>query len=169
MVQNNNSNRLQNSITTLIIVVATIFILFSNMESNLIKTYEQEKSSSSNTSIELTSKLIGNEYRWIGSNNSINPILNITSGVDNQITTKSTQGDPVEHQLIISAVKASSGGGGGDNDKKGKELAKGDEIKDGSSITVTFNPSDVKTSDYQSLEYYCEYHPDTMKGKVQIK
>ncbi len=41
------------------------------------------------------------------SNNSINPILNITSGVDNQITTKSTQGDPLEHQLIISAVKTS--------------------------------------------------------------
>ena len=90
MTQKNNSNRLQNSITTIIIVVATIFILFSNMESNLIKTYAQEKSSSSNPSIELTSKLIGNEYRWIGSNNSINPILNITSGVDNQITTKST-------------------------------------------------------------------------------
>ena len=164
MRQKNNSNKLQNNITTLIIVVATIFILFSNMESNLIKTYAQEKSSPSNSSSELTSKLIGNEYRWIGSNNSINPTLNITSGVDNQITTKSTQGDPVEHQLIISAVKSSSGGGSG-----GKELAKGDEIKDGSSTTVNFNPSDIKTSDYQSLEYYCEYHPDTMKGKVQIK
>ena len=164
MTQKNNSNSLQNNITTLIIVVATIFILFSNMESNLIKTYAQEKSSSSNPSIELTSQLIGNDYRWIGSNNSINPTLNITSGVDNQITTKSTQGDPVEHQLIISAANASSGG-----DKKGKELAKGDEIKDGSSTTVNFNPSDIKTSDYQSLEYYCEYHPDTMKGKVQIK
>ncbi|MGH9981254.1 MAG: hypothetical protein ACRD6U_06850 [Nitrososphaeraceae archaeon] len=163
MAQKNNSNKLQNSITTLIIVVATIFILFSNMESNLIKTYAQEKSSSSNPSIELTSQLIGNDYRWIGSNNSINPTLNITSGVDNQITTKSTQGDPVEHQLIISAANASSGG------SEGKELAKGDEIKDGSSTTVNFNPSDIKTSDYQSLEYYCEYHPDTMKGKVQIK
>jgi len=42
-------------------------------------------------------------------------------------------------QLIISAVKASRGGGGGDNDKKGKELAKGDEIKDGFSTTVNFN------------------------------
>ena len=47
MGQKNNSNRLQNSITTLIIVVATIFILFSNMESNLIKTYAQEKTSTS--------------------------------------------------------------------------------------------------------------------------
>ena len=60
-------------------------------------------------------------------------------------------------------------GGGGDNDKKGKELAKGDEIKDGFSTTVNFHRSDVKTSDHQSLEYYCEHHPDTMKGKVQIK
>src|ERR671920_1376762 len=125
MLQTINNIILQNKISTLIIVVATIFILFSNMESNLIKTYAQEKSSSSNPSIELTSQLIGNDYRWIGSNNSINPTLNITSGVDNQITTKSTQGDPVEHQLIISAANASSGG-----DNKGKELAKGGEIKD---------------------------------------
>jgi uncharacterized protein (UPF0333 family) len=54
----NNNIRLQYKITTLIIVVATISILFSNMESNLIKIYAQE-----NPSFELTAKLVDNQYR----------------------------------------------------------------------------------------------------------
>lgn len=87
-----NNNKLQNKITTLIIIVATVFILFANTETNLEKIYAQEDGS--NTSIELTAKLVNNEYRWIGSNNSTNPTLNITSGVDNQITIKSIKGEP---------------------------------------------------------------------------
>ena len=61
MLENNN-NKLQNKITTLIIIVATIFILFANTETNLEKIYPQEDGS--NTSIELTAKLVNNEYRW---------------------------------------------------------------------------------------------------------
>ena len=165
MIQNKNNVILQNKISTLIIVVATIFILFANMESNLIKTYAQEEVSPQ--SIQLTAKLVGNEYRWIGSNNSTNPTLNITSGGDNQITIKSIQGDPEEHELVISAVAAAAAGSG--NDEEGEELVASDHIEDGSSTAVNFNTADMETNDYQSLEYYCEYHPDTMRGKVQIK
>lgn len=61
MLQTYNNTRLENKITTLIIVVATISILFANMESNLIEIYAQEKVSS--PSIELTAKLVDNQYR----------------------------------------------------------------------------------------------------------
>ena len=92
-INNNNNNRLQNKFINLIIAVATISILFANMESNLIKIYAQDEEASS-LSIELTAKLVDNQYRWVGSNNSTNPTLNITSGVDNQIMIKIIEGDP---------------------------------------------------------------------------
>ena len=155
MLQTYNNIRLKNKITTLIIVVATISILFSNMESNLIKIYAQE-----NPSFELTAKLVDNQYRWIGSHNSTNPTLNITSGVYYQITIKSTEGNTEQHELIIEGISAA-----GDEDK---ELIASDHVEDGSFTTINFNPSDVESNNYQSLEYYCEYHPDTMRGKVQI-
>jgi hypothetical protein len=157
---------LQNKIAILTIVVATISSLFVNMESNLVKIYSQEGIPSS--SIKLTAKLVDNQYRWIGSNNSTNPTLNITSGVDNQISIKSLEGDPEEHELIIEGVSATTAGGGNSDDEEGEELVASDEIEDGSSATVNFDPSDVDTNDYQSIEYYCEYHPDTMRGKIQI-
>jgi hypothetical protein len=37
--------KLQNKITTLIIIVATVFILFANIETNLEKIYAQEDGS----------------------------------------------------------------------------------------------------------------------------
>ena len=165
MFQKNNNIELQNKITIAIIAVATIFILFVNIESNLINTYAQEQQQqdeTSDSSIELTAKLVDNQYRWIGSNNSTNPILNITAGVDNQITIKSMKGDSVEHEIRIEGISSDS------NDEEGDELAKSDEIEDGSSTTVNFNTSDFEPGDYNSIEYYCEYHPDTMRGKVQI-
>ncbi|MDX1372950.1 MAG: hypothetical protein R3321_10790, partial [Nitrososphaeraceae archaeon] len=107
----------------------------------------------------LTAKLVDNQYRWIGSNNATNPTLNITSGVDNQITIKSLEDDPEEHELIIEGISSN---------EENEELVKSDEIEEGSSDTINFNLEDIDTSDYQSFEYYCEYHPETMRGKVQI-
>ena len=160
------NNKLQNKSLGIIIVVAILFISSVNMESNSIKIYAQEQQQQqqqegiSTPSIELTAKLVENEYRWIGSDNSSNPTLNFSSGVDNQITIKSIVGDETEHQLIIEGIS--------DGGKKTEELISSDEIENGSSNTVNFNPSDIDTSDYESFEYYCEYHPDTMLGKVQI-
>ena len=49
-----------------------------------------------------------------------------------------------------------------------KEIVASDEIKGGSSDTIKFNPEDVQNEEYQSIEYYCEYHPDTMIEKISI-
>lgn len=90
----------------------------------------------------------------------------MTSGVENQITIKSLEGDSEEHELIIEGISAS--------DRKGEEIIASDEIEDGSSTAINFNPADIEkdssssNSNYQSFEYYCEYHPDIMRGKVQI-
>ena len=89
-----------------------------------------------------------------------NPTLNIRSGIDNQITIKSIIGDPAEHELVIEGV---SGKG-----KKTEEIISSDEIKNGSSTTINFNSSDIDTGNYDYFDYYCEYHHETMLGKLQI-
>ena len=155
MLQTNNKS--QNKSLGIIIIVALLFMSFANMESTL-KTYAQEKVA--NPSLELTAKLVKSEYKWLGSNNATNPTLNVTSGVDNQITIKSITGDPAEHELVIEGV---SGKG-----LKTEEIISSDEIENGSSTTVNFNSSDIDTGNYDSFEYYCEYHPETMLGKLQI-
>ena len=140
-----------------IIIGALLFMSFANMESTL-KTYAQEKVA--NPSLELTATLVKSEYKWLGFKNATNPTLNITSGIDNQIIIKSITGDPVEHELVIEGVS--------DGGKKTEEIISSDEIENGSSTTVNFNSSDIDIGNYDSLDYYCEYHPETMLGKLQI-
>ncbi len=156
MLQINNKSQ-NKTLGITVIVITLLLISFANMESTF-KIYAQEKIA--NPSLELTAKLVNSEYRWIGSNNATNPTLNVTSGVDNQITIKSITGDPAEHELIIEGV---SGKG-----LKTEEIISSDEIENGSSTTVNFNSSDIDTGNYDSFDYYCEYHPETMLGKLQI-
>ena len=151
-----------NKIVSNLISVATFFILVAtSMGSSFVQIYSQEQvQQNQQSSIQLTGKLIDNIYRWVDSSkNSINPTLNITAGVDNQITVKSLEDDPEEHEIIIDGITS-------DGDKE--ELVKSDEVQGGTSDTIVFNPEDVQEEDkkYQSFEYYCEYHPDTMKGKI---
>ena len=156
MLQINNKS--QNKTLGIIVVVITLLLIsFANMESTF-KIYAQEKLA--NPSLELTAKLVNSEYRWIGSNNATNPTLNVTSGVDNQITIQSITGDPAEHELVIEGV---SGKG-----LKTEEIISSDEIENGSSTTVNINATDIDTGNYDSFDYYCEYHPETMLGKLQI-
>ncbi|HEY8522173.1 MAG TPA: hypothetical protein VIL14_00280 [Nitrososphaeraceae archaeon] len=156
MLQINNKSQ-NKSLGIIIIITALLFMSFANMGS-ILKTYAQEKTA--NPSLELTAKLVGTEYRWIGSNNTTNPTLNLTSGVDNQIAIKSILGDPTEHELVIEGV---SGKG-----LKTEELISSDEIENGSSTTINFNSTDIDAGNYDSIDYYCEYHPETMLGKLQI-
>jgi hypothetical protein len=161
--KNKNRSRMQNKVFLSLIVTVTFLFLLVNSELNFVEVYSQEEKQqqeSSNSSIVLTAKLIDDEYRWIDSNNNINPTLNMTSEVDNQITINSLKGDTEEHEIVIEG--ASDAGG------KGEELIASDEIEDGSSTAINFNPEDDQDKNYQSFEYYCEYHPDTMRGQVQI-
>ncbi len=186
--KNNNKNKMFHTIILNLIVSVTFLFLVINSpaaESNLIKVYaqqqQQQNQASPNSPIVLTAKMIDNQYRWIDTNtNAINPTLNVTAGIDNEITVKSLEGDSAEHELVIEGVSSNDVAASGnddddkDNDKGGgEELVKSDEIKEGSSATVNFNSAEIQEDDdnsnYQSFEYYCEYHPDTMRGKIQIK
>ena len=108
----------------------------------------------------MTGKLIGTTYRWVDSTNSINPTIIVTSGVNNQIIIKSLKNDSQEHAFIIEGTTSSG-------DKE--ELVISDTVHDGSSIIVDFYPLDLQEyKNYESFDYYCEYHPETMKGNIQI-
>jgi hypothetical protein len=149
----------------LIIAVTIVFMVFVNIDSiGFVKVYSQEQeqnqTQTNQTSIELTGKLIGTTYRWVDSNNSINPTLIVTSGVNNQITVKSLKDDSQEHELIIEGITSSG-------DKE--ELIISDIVHDGSSSIVDFYPLDLQEyKNYESFDYYCEYHPETMKGYIKI-
>src|SRR5215204_2737041 len=186
--KNINKNKMFHPIILPLIVSVTFLFLIINSptaESNLIKVYaqqqqqQQQNQESPNSSIVLTAKMIDNQYRWIDADtNAINPTLNMTAGIDHEITVKSLEGDSAEHELVIEGISSNAAASGNDDDKDndkggGEELVKSDEIKEGSSATINFNSADIQDdeddSNYQSFEYYCEYHPDTMRGKIQIK
>ena len=155
------SSRLLNKIVNQTFVITTILILFASMASNSFYIYAQEQQQEEilTSPIVLIAKLADNQYKWLSSNNATNPTLNLTLGVDNQITIKSLEEDPEEHELIIEGISS---------DEEKEELLKSDEVEEGSSATINFDPADMDTSNYQTFEYYCEYHPETMRGKVQI-
>ncbi len=152
-------------ILDLIIVVTIVFTIFVNTNStDFIDVYSQEQeqnlTQTNQTSIELTSKLIGTTYRWVDSTSSINPTIIISSGVNNQITIKSLKNDSQEHAFIIEGITSSG-------DKE--DLVISDTVHDGSSIIVDFYPLDLQEyKNYESFDYYCEYHPQTMKGNIKI-
>ncbi len=149
----------------LIIAATLVFMVFVNIDSvGFVKVYSQEQeqnqTQTNQTSIELTGKLIGTIYRWVDSNNSINPTLIVTSGLSNQIIVKSLKDDSQEHDLIIEGITSSG-------DKE--ELVISDTVHDGSSSIVDFYPLDLQEyKNYESFDYYCEYYPETMKGNIKI-
>jgi hypothetical protein len=151
----------------LIVAVTIVFMLFVNIDSiGFEKVYSQEQEQEQNqtqtnrTSIDLTGKLIGSTYRWVDSNNTINPTLIVTSGVNTKITVKSLKDDSQEHDLIVEGITSSG-------DKE--ELVISDTVHDGSSSIVDFYPLDLQEyKNYESFDYYCEYYPETMKGNIKI-
>jgi hypothetical protein len=179
----NNNKKIKNTLFLfpLFILSGTLLNVFVAMEYTIPGIFaqdereqQQQQQQSSSSSIMLTAKLVDNQYRWTDTNsNVINPTLNITSGGENQITIKSVKGDPEEHELIIEGISSNAATTAAtiDNEGKGEELVASEEIEDGSSTSVHFNPGEIQEGNrnYQSFEYYCEYHPDTMRGKVQIK
>jgi plastocyanin len=96
---------------------------------------------------EISVKEINEVYRWSNSN-EINPTITLTANVDNVI--QFTNPTDAKHAFIIDT---------GDKDP----LADFD-IGPDSSGQLTIKPT--KTGVF---EYHCEYHPDTMKGTLNIK
>jgi hypothetical protein len=163
-IENIKNPKTKNMFVSFIILPITIvFMVFVNIDSiGYVHVYSQELelNQTNQTFSELTGKLIGTTYRWIDSNNTINPTLIITSGVNNQISIKSLKDDSQEHDLIIEGITSSG-------DKE--ELVISDTAHDGSSSIVDFYPLDPhEYKNYKSFDYYCEFYPETMRGSIKI-
>jgi oxalate decarboxylase/phosphoglucose isomerase-like protein (cupin superfamily) len=79
-----------------------------------------------------------------------NPTLMLKANTDNTLSVKSLQNDTEEHELIVQSWN-------------NQTYTESEEIKGGSSDEVLFNPGNNS-----SMNYHSEYHPDTMRGTIQV-
>lgn len=86
-------------------------------------------------------------YRWQNTSQAINPIVHLIAHEDYEINIKNPT--DAKHELIIGS--------------NGTELAKSNSINPGKSKNFVFNANSTGI-----IEYHCEYHPDTMKGIIEI-
>ena len=105
-------------------------------------------SSNNNTSIAMNALELKNEtYRWQNTSKQINPTLHLIANTD--YTFKIKNPTDTKHELIIGS--------------NGTELATSKDITQGKSKSFVFSPNSTGI-----FEYHCEYHPDTMKGIIEI-
>ena len=101
-----------------------------------------------NNTIILNPSEINGTYRWVNSSGGVNPTLDITKGNEYQIQINNPTDE--EHELII------------ENEKKSK-VGGSDHIEPGKNTEFEF-----KTMNAGELNYYCEYHPETMRGIIKV-
>ena len=120
----------------------------SSKDSSSSSSKDTSASNSNTSSIALNALELKNEtYRWQNTSEAINPTLHLIANTDYLIKIKNPT--DTKHQLIIAS--------------NGTELAKGKEIQPGKNGKLNFNANSTGT-----FEYHCEYHPDTMKGIIEI-
>jgi plastocyanin len=101
-----------------------------------------------NTAIALNALELKNAtYRWQNTTQGINPTLHLIAHTSYVIKIKNPT--DAKHELIIGS--------------NGTELAKSNSINPGKNKNFVFNANTTGT-----FEYHCEYHPDTMKGIIEI-
>ena len=109
---------------------------------------DSSASNSNTSSIALNALELKNEtYRWQNTSEGINPTLHLIANTDYLIKIKNPT--DTKHELIIAS--------------NGTEIAKSNELKPGKNGKLNFNANSTGT-----FEYHCEYHPDTMKGIIEI-
>ena len=101
-----------------------------------------------NTSIGLDALELKNEtYRWQNTTQGINPTLHLIAHTDYVIKIKNPT--DAKHELIIGS--------------NGTELVTSKSINPGKNRDFVFNANSTGV-----FEYHCEYHPNTMKGMIEI-
>jgi Cupredoxin-like domain len=100
------------------------------------------------TSVALNAlELKNGTYRWQNISQQINPTLHLMTHTDYLIKIKNPT--DAKHELIIGS--------------NGTEIAKSNSINAGKNKDFVFNSNTTGV-----FEYHCEYHPDTMKGIIEI-
>ena len=108
----------------------------------------KDSSASNSTTIALNALELKNEtYRWQNTSKAINPSLHLIANTDYLIKIKNPT--DTKHQLIIAS--------------NGTEIAKSKDIIAGKNGKLNLPVNSTGT-----FEYHCEYHPDTMKGIIEI-
>jgi plastocyanin len=138
------------------ILMAGIFIILScgvsqtmgQLDDNNHAATLDDNSVQGNNTIILNPSEINGTYRWVNSSGGVNPTLDITKGNEYQIKINNPTDE--EHELII------------DNEKKSK-VGASDHIEPGKNTEFEF-----KTMNAGELNYYCEYHPETMRGIIKV-
>jgi plastocyanin len=96
--------------------------------------------------IEISIKELDQVYRW-SSANEINPTITFTLNKTNVVIF--TNPTDVNHAFIIG--------------QKGKTILESKDIVPGSSGKLSIKPTRIGV-----FEYHCKYHPDTMKGILNV-
>ena len=116
--------------------------------SGTASTSNSDTNNNNNTAIALNALELKNEtYRWQNTTQGINPTLHLIAHTDYVIKIKNPT--DTKHELIIGS--------------NGTEIAKSNSINPGKNKNFVFNANTTGV-----FEYHCEYHPDTMKGIIEI-
>jgi hypothetical protein len=155
---NNNTTKNKSTLLTVPILVAAIavlsvvLVLAATMmqQANAQNINETGTSLATATTFQLTATPVNGTYLWVDNNSMYNPTLMLKANTDNTLSVKSLQNDTEEHELIVQSWN-------------NQTYTESEEIKGGSSDEVLFNPGNNS-----SMNYHCEYHPDTMRGTIQV-
>jgi hypothetical protein len=101
--------------------------------------------------VQVNATEINEVYRW-QINGQMNPDLGLLANTAYTFTVQNPTDS--KHELIIA-------------DSQGKDLATSGDIQPGGSSILNFK-TNMTSSGGNMLGYHCEYHPDLMKGAIQI-
>ena len=135
---------------TFILFVICLLMVTLNFQFNQVIFGQIQEKLNQNSLVELTAEKVG-KYVWKSNELGFNPLLNLKSNENYTFLITSIQNDSAEHQLKIEPR------GGGEH------LAESEVIEHGSSSQFAFN-----TGIPQILKYYCEYHPRSMTGIINV-
>ncbi len=137
--------------TTDVLEIAIIAVLLLGLVSIYTTNSEAAGQGISKSVFQFSAKLdnsVNPAFRWVNTTNgAINPTLNFKVNTNDVIQVQ----NPTQtlHQLII--------------DFNDKQIATSGDITPGSSGQVSVKPNMAGT-----FGYHCLYHPDTMKGIIQV-
>jgi hypothetical protein len=135
---------------TFILFIICLLMITLNFQFNQVIFGQTHKTLNQNSIVELTAEKVG-KYVWKSNELGFNPLLNLKSNENYTFLITSFQNDSVKHQLKIEPREG------------GEHLAESEKIEHGSSSQFAFN-----TGIPQILKYYCEYHPRSMTGIINI-
>ena len=135
---------------TFILFVICLLMVTLNFQFNQVSFGQTQDALNQNSIVELTAERVG-KYVWKSNELGFNPLLNLKSNENYTFLITSIQNDTAEHQLKIEPTG------------RGEHLAESEVIEHGSSSQFAFN-----TGFPQILQYYCEYHPRSMTGIINV-